>query len=322
MDIHTPQLTTEMHRQIKDVHSKGNLSSDREKLLDGLLWVISWRTIKEDEYILLECLRETCKELGIDVEIDEQFISELKTRYFKRFCEILERKIKAKKEEILSTVPTKQLYYLAATVFAESILSRPTPASLIFEILRCAGMEEEKNFPNRYYFLRQLEEKGLIKKITVVNSKAEQLYCSTEEGKKIVNGTDAFNKLIELRKTILNDTEVKKLIELYSKEDIKIKKELPKLLLTSQIISENDNVVRVSLYGREVINLSKEEIEKIDSIAKELGRFKQSDLRRLANSRTKAQAYLVYAYDKGWIDVIGKDIRGREDSFIFERKMV
>jgi len=95
------------------------------------------------------------------------------------------------------------------------------------------------------------------------------------------------------------------------------------VLLTSQIISENDNVVRVLLYGREVANLSREEIEKIDSIAKELGRFRQSDLRTKANNRTKVQAYLVYAYNKGLIDIVDKSpIKGRADSFIFERKSV
>ena len=101
----------------------------------------------------------------------------------------------------------------------------------------------------------------------IVNSKAEQLYCSTEEGRNLVNGTDAFNKLIELKEKILNDNRVKKLIELYSKEEIKIKKDLPKLLLTSQVISENDNVIKVLLYGREVANLGRKEVEKIDSIA-------------------------------------------------------
>ena len=322
MDTHTPQQITEMYRQINEVYSKNNLNSDRETLLNGLLSVIKWHIIKEDEYILLDCLREVCKEFEINVKVDEQFIRDLKTRYFEELRKALEKKIKIKREESLSIVSIKQLYYLAATVFAESILNKPVPASLIFEILRCAGMEEEKNFPNRYYFLKQLEERGLVRKITVVNSKAEQLYCSTEEGKKIVNGTEAFNKLIELKEKILNDNKVRKLIEIYSKEAPKIEHEKPAFLKNGRIIRENDNSISVLIYNDKVVNLTRDELEKIDSSAKSLGRFKHSELveavkNGIKNADFKARAYIVYAYAKGLIDIV----EGRSKGCVYERKV-
>ncbi len=294
------------------------MNAIEKTLMEEFLRRISLDIIAKEDWILSEAIR---KRYGNKIDA-EKFIMELKTRYFDKEYKEFEDTVREIEESTID-LSEKQLMYLAATVFAESILNKPVPASLIFEILRCAGMEEDKNFPNRYYFLRQLEEKGLIRKITVVNSKAEQLYCPTEEGRNVINGTDAFDKLIELKEKILSDTKVKKLVEIYSKEEINVKKDLPKLLLTSQIINENDNVVRILLYGREIANLRREEIEKIDSIAKELGRFRQSDLRTKASSRTKVQAYLVYAYNRGLIDIVDKSpSRGRADSVIFERKSV
>ena len=285
------------------MHSLVDASTDREILLNGLLMVIDWDTIKENDYILLESLRETCKEFGVKVEIDEQFVKELKRKFYEKFNETLKEKIRAKRDELLA-ISTKQLYYLAATAFANYVLNRPAPASLIFEVLRCAGMDEKRNFPNRYYFLGQLEIKGLVRKVKIANSsKEEQLYCPTEKGWKAINGTEAFNKLIELKEKILSDENVKRLMRKYSKDEIELKKEIPALLRSGRVVSESENSVRVMLYnGKTFINLSKEEIEKIDSTAKSLGRFTQTELAKAVNADFKVRAYLIYAYEKGLVD--------------------
>ncbi len=64
------------------MHSLVDTSTDREILLNGLLMVIDWDTIKEEDYTLLEALRETCKEFGMNVEIDEQFVKDLKKKFY------------------------------------------------------------------------------------------------------------------------------------------------------------------------------------------------------------------------------------------------
>lgn len=317
MDSHTFQLTTSMHSQIKEMHSLVDASTDREILINGLLTVVDWDTIKEEDYILLEALRKTCKEFRVNLEIDEQFVKELKRKFYEKFNETLKEKIRAKRDELLD-VPTKQLYYLAATAFANYILNRPAPASLIFEVLRCAGMEEERNFPNRYYFLEQLEMKSFVKKVKIVNSsKEEQLYCPTEKGWKAINGTEVFNKLIELKEKILSDGNVKKLMRKYSKDEIELKKEIPALLRSGKVISESENSVKVMLYnGKTFINLSKKEIEEIDSTAKSLGKFTQTELTKAVNADFKVRAYLIYAYEKGLVDVVER----QGTKFIYERK--
>jgi len=290
-----------------------------EKVIHELLKVVNLDIAIEDDEILIEALGRTLKgdveRLNLDLH---EIVKKLKREYFKRLREEFLDNLAKVRTERKQYIPEKQLMYLAATIFAESILKKPAPASLIFEILRCAGMEEERNFPNRYYFLRQLEEKGFVKKVTVVNSKAEQLYCPTEEGVKIVNGTEAFNRLIQLKEKIIGDSRVKKLVELYSKEELEICEDLPKILATSKVISENEDRVKVLLYGNEVVNLTREEIKEINSVAKSLGRFAQSGLRKHPDVKKekKAMAYIVYAYEKGWIRVAEK---GPRDSVIFER---
>jgi len=70
-----------------------------------------------------------------------------------------------------------------------------------------------------------------------------------EIGWKAINGTKAFNKLIELKEKILSDEGVKKLVRKYSKDKIELKKEIPALLRSGKVVSENENSVRVMLYN-------------------------------------------------------------------------
>ena len=70
-------------------------------------------------------------------------------------------------QELNESLTIKRRYYLASVVFAESILGKPVPTSLIFEILRCIGVENKNNANNKYYFLKELEKSGFIKKISV-----------------------------------------------------------------------------------------------------------------------------------------------------------
>jgi len=288
----------------------------RKALLQEFLKRMSLDKATKESFILAEALRRT---FGDSIDADE-FVEELKKSYFDQVFQEFERRIKEVESEYEQKLPEKQLYYLSATVFAESLLGKPAPASLIFEVLRCARMEEERNFPNRYYFLKQLEDKGLVKKVTVVNSKAEHLYCPTEEGVSTVDGTEAFNQLVQLKEKIMGDDKVRKLVEQYSKEELEISEDLPKILATSQVISENEDRVKVLLYGREVVNLTMEEIKEIDSVAKSFGKFIQRELRKLPNLKEKkAMAYIVYAYEKGWIDIVEKG--GKRGSVMFERRV-
>jgi len=62
--------------------------------------------------------------------------------------------------------------------------------------------------------------------------------------------------------------------------------------------------------------LSKEEIEKIDSTANSLGRFTQTELAKAVSTDFKVRAYLIYAYEKGLVDIVER----RGAKFIYERK--
>ncbi len=262
----------------------------------------------EDDEVLSEALRRTIGD-GIDTN---NLVKTLKDEFFRNLRRTFREKVQEVRIERNRNLTEKQLWYLSALVFAESLINKPVPASLVFEILRCIGMEERKNYPNRYYFLRQLEDKGLIKSLTVVNSRADYLFCSTEDGKKTVDGLKAFNTLIELKERILNDPEVKKLLEVYSKDEHP-SVELPKLLKASQIVSENDGV-KVLLYGREFVRLNRNEIEELKNLTRKLGKFNQQELRKEYSSEKKAMAYIVYAYEKGWIKIAERV----KDSVIFE----
>ncbi|WP_290596960.1 MULTISPECIES: hypothetical protein [unclassified Archaeoglobus] len=292
--------------------------SDRiqETLVHELCGVFDLDIASEDDDILIEALKRT---LGDEVErlkLDlNELVRKLKKEYYNSLKKRFRESLAEVRAELRGSITKKQFMYLAATVFAESILNKPVPASLVFEILRCIGMEDRKNYPNRYYFLRQLEEKGLVKSITVVNSRADRLYCSEDEGKKIVDGSKEFEKLIELKERILNDAKIKHLIRTYSSEEPKMDVGLPKLLETSQVISEKEDNVKVLLYGREIVNISQDEINEIGRIVRECGRFTQSDLRKAYRFEKKAMAYVVYAYAKGWIRMAEK---GRRNSLIFE----
>jgi DNA-binding MarR family transcriptional regulator len=283
-----------------------------EVLVRELLKEFDLDLATEDNEILTEALRSVVSD-----EIDaESVIKKIKEEYFANLRKAFREKVSELRAERAHGVTEKQLWYLAALVFAESLLDKPVSASLVFEILRCIGMEESKNYPNRYYFLKQLEEKGLVKSITVMNSKSELLYCSTEEGKRIVDGSEAFNTIIKLREQILNDPNVRRLIDKYSKDELEVNIEIPKILETSQIISESDSAIKILLYGREMVNLTADEILQIDSLARDFGKFTQTELRKAYNSEKKAMAYIVYAYEKGWIRIAEK---GSRDSIIFER---
>ena len=292
-----------------------------EKVIHELLKVINLDIATEDDEILIEALDRTLKEDVERLNLDlHGIVKKLKGEYFKKLREEFLDNLAKVRTERKQYIPEKQLMYLAATVFAESILKKPAPASLIFEILRCAGMEEEKNFPNRYYFLRELEKKGLIKSITLVNSTTtKEFYCPTEEGKKAIDGTKAFDILIKLQDKILQDSKVKKLIENYSREEPNIKVNLPKLLEVSQIISENEEGVKILMYGYRNVLLSWNEIERIDEIAKELGKFTQNALERAYGSQWKAYAYIVYAHHKGWIRLVERVGEAKNSPALFER---
>ncbi len=294
-----------------------HLDRVQDTLVHELCEVFDLDIASEDDDILIEALKRT---LGDEVDRLKLDLNELVRKLREEYYNSLKRRFKENlaevRAELRGAITDKQLMYLAATVFAESILHKPVPASLVFEILRCIGMEDRKNYPNRYYFLRQLEEKGLVKSITVVNSRAERLYCSEEEGKKIVDGSKEFEKLIELKERILSDTKVRRLIRTYSSEEPIMDVGLPKILESSQVVTEKEDCVKVLLYGREMVNLSKDEINEIGRIASEYGRFTQSDLRKTYRFEKKAMAYIVYAYEKGWIRIAEKGIR---DSVIFER---
>ena len=165
----------------------------------------------------------------------------------------------------------------------------------------------------------------MVREIAVTsnsNSKAEYFYCPTEEGKKIIDGTEAFDRLIKLREKILNNERVKKLREIYSKEEPKIEQKIPDFIKGGKIIREDDNFVSVVMYGDRVVNLIRKELERIDSTAKELGRFKHSDLVKaigndIRNVDFKIRAYIVYAYEKGLIDIV--DSSGKV--CVYERKI-
>ncbi len=279
-----------------------------DSIVRELLEVVNLDIAIEDDEVLIDALNRTFKESAVKLNINPyKIVKELKRKYFEKFREEFLRNLKEVRTERLQYIPEKQLMYLAATVFAELILNKPAPASLIFEILRCIGMEEDKNFPNRYYFLRELEKRGLVKSITLTDSKrVEKLYCPTNEGKKAVDGTAAFDMLIELQDKILQDQRVKSLIENYSKEEPDINVDLPKLLKTSQIISENEKGVKVFVYSKTRTFLSWEELKKIDEIAKNFGKITQMDIRNACGSQWKAGAYTTYAYHKGWIKIAEK----------------
>ena len=73
--------------------------------------------------------------------------------------------------------------------------------------------------------------------------------------------------------------------------------------------------IRIELFGREFVKLSREEIGRFDGVARNLEEFLQSDLRKATNNRAKAQAYIVYAYNKGWIEIAGSG--GKKNSIVF-----
>jgi len=263
----------------------------------------------EDDEVLSEAIRRAIGD-GIDAD---KIVKVLKEEFFNGLRILFREKVQEVRTEKKHNLTEKQAWYLAAVVFAESLINRPVPASLVFEILRCAGMEERRNYPNRYYFLRHLEEKGLVKSMNVVNSKSEYLFCSTEKGREFVDGLKAFNTLIALRERILTSLEVKKLIDAYSGGEQSI--ELPKLLKESQILEGVDgDSVRVILYGREPVKLNSKEIEELSDLTKKLGKFNQKRLRKEYYSEKKAMAYIVYAYSMGWIRVDKK----LKDSIVFK----
>jgi DNA-binding PadR family transcriptional regulator len=201
-------------------------------------------------------------------------------------------------------------------VFVEELLNKPVPAPLVFEVLRCVGVEENGNNPNKYYYLRQLKAKGLVEENTSAKSEAEYFYSATELGKKVAKLHAFFKELVGLRDKILNDEKVKKLVEVYSQRELS-KSNVPNLIRRSKVVKEDEKGIKVKLYdGKSYINVTWAELEQMDSTAKELGTFSHLELMKKSNmSDFKARAYLVYAYERGLIDIVDRV----DPKFIYRR---
>jgi DNA-binding MarR family transcriptional regulator len=295
-----------------------------QTIADVLIEVINLRSLAEllskDCEILSESLR---KILGDDINAEE-IVKELRAKFGTRLYHDILKLSSEIEAEYKYSLTEKQQYYLAAIVFAEEILKRPIPVSLVFRILEYIRVEHEGTFSNRYRPFNQLEKKGLIRRVTLVNSSIRHLYRATEEGRKIASYLDAFNNILNRKNEILNSSKVKKLIEeiqsishLDESHMILISDGLPKIIENSMILYEDDDIVKILLYGRETAILSLNELKEVDEIATNLKRFTQTDLRSACGSTKKAMAYIVYAYEKGWIRIV--DRGGKGNAVIFER---
>ena len=121
------------------------------------------RIVAKSDLILVEALKRMC---GNSINAEE-VVRLLRKLYFDEFAKDYTKTVEEVEQELNESLTIKRTYYLASVVFAESILGKPAPTSLIFEILRCIGVENKNNANNKYYFLKELEKSGFIKKISV-----------------------------------------------------------------------------------------------------------------------------------------------------------
>lgn len=121
------------------------------------------RIVAKSDLILVEALKRMC---GNSINAEE-VVRLLRKLYFDEFAKDYTKTVEEVEQELNESLTIKRTYYLASVVFAESILGKPVPTSLIFEILRCIGVENKNNANNKYYFLKELEKSGFIKKISV-----------------------------------------------------------------------------------------------------------------------------------------------------------
>ena len=121
------------------------------------------RIVAKSDLILVEALKRMC---GNSINAEE-VVRLLRKLYFDEFAKDYTKTVEEVEQELNESLTIKRTYYLASVVFAESILGKPVPTSLIFEILRCIGVENKSNANNKYYFLKELEKSGFIKKISV-----------------------------------------------------------------------------------------------------------------------------------------------------------
>ena len=266
------------------------------------------RIVAKSDLILVEALKRMC---GNSINAEE-VVRLLRKLYFDEFAKDYTKTVEEVEQELNESLTIKRTYYLASVVFAESILGKPVPTSLIFEILRCIGVENKSNANNKYYFLKELEKSGFIKKISVnTGSRRIDLYYATEDGKRAVADLEAFNQLKKNEDRILKDERIKKIVSEYTKED----GEMPEYLKMGKILHEDENSISVLLYENKSVCLDRYEFEKIDSLAKTLRVFTSTTLVKelendVKNADFKVRAYLVYSYEKGQVRVLGKIGKG------------